>query len=213
MKIVTRVVCGMLVLLMLGCAAQTKKQTPANGAAKTGEATVAKADAVLTYDAMLKQGVDAVKAKKYEAGIAYFQQAHTLSPKEKEPLQRMAQTRFDLNEYGKAIVAAQEVLLIDPNDTLANSIVTVSGLRLAATALGVLRRENSISGSVKTEASGLAEVLRENLGVNELVPSTKKTKKVSVEPVTNKAPVGQANKPTNGQKQTGSESDPFGGLK
>jgi hypothetical protein len=43
----------------------------------------------------------------------------------------IAQTRYEAGQYGEAIVNAQEVLVRDPNDTLANSIIAISGLRLS----------------------------------------------------------------------------------
>jgi hypothetical protein len=44
----------------------------------------------------------------------------------------MAQMRFDSTNYGEAIVNALEALERDPDDTLANSIVAVSGLRVTS---------------------------------------------------------------------------------
>ncbi|MFX6250426.1 hypothetical protein ABTF88_20855, partial [Acinetobacter baumannii] len=72
------------------------------------------------------------------------------------------------------IVNAQEALKRDPADKVANSIVTVSGLRLATKSLGDLRSQNALNGSVKTEAQDLTKILRESLGENTLVPAPAK---------------------------------------
>jgi hypothetical protein len=81
----------------------------------------------------------------------------------------MAQMRFDSSSYGEAIVYALEALERDPDDTLANSIVAVSGLRVTSKALGDLSKKNNISGNVRTEAQELAKLLRTSLNEQELV--------------------------------------------
>ena len=70
-----------------------------------------------------------------DKAYALLKQAGTTWPNDKAPWVRMAQMRFDSNNYGDAIVNALEALRRDPEDTLANSVVAVSGLRLSSRAL------------------------------------------------------------------------------
>jgi hypothetical protein len=90
-------------------------------------------------------------------------------PTDKTPWVRMAQMRFDSTDYGEAIVNALEALERDPDDTLANSIVAVSGLRVTSKALADLSQKNNLSGNVRTEAQELAKLLRSSLGEEVLV--------------------------------------------
>jgi predicted Zn-dependent protease len=94
-------------------------------------------------------------------------------PTEKTPWVRMAQMRFDSANYGEAIVNALEALQRDPDDTLANSIVAVSGLRVTSKALGDLSQKNNLTGNVRTEAQELAKLLRANLNENELLAGSR----------------------------------------
>ena len=90
-------------------------------------------------------------------------------PVDKKPWVRMAQIRFDASQYGEAISNAQQALARDPNDTLAYSILAVSGLRVASKALADLTRKNNLQGSVRSEAQDLARLLRTSLGEEVLV--------------------------------------------
>jgi hypothetical protein len=158
----------------------------------------------------MKEADDAHKLGHTEVAFEQYKKVAAIHEKRKEPLQKMAQIKFDNNQYGPAIQYAQEVMRLEPSDQLANSIVAVAGLRLSATSLGVLRRENQLSGSVKSEATGLADVLRQNLGVEEIVPpvQAKKTKRKSVVTTTSSTP----NKKATGSADK-SGGDPFGALK
>ncbi|MEG0879703.1 MAG: hypothetical protein RSH52_00295 [Janthinobacterium sp.] len=83
----------------------------------------------------------------------------------------MAQTRYEAGQYGDAIISAQEVLVRDPADKLANSVIAISGLRLSTRALADLSRQNNLSGPLRTESQDLAKLLRESLGETVLVPA------------------------------------------
>jgi hypothetical protein len=122
----------------------------------------------------------------------------------------MAQIRFNAGAYGEAITNAHEALERDPDDTVAHSIVAVSGLRVASKALADLTRKNNLSGDVKSEAQDLAKLLRTSIGEPTLVPpgnsgrsSTVKSRPAS----TASATPAPANKPAS------SDKDPFAGLK
>jgi tetratricopeptide (TPR) repeat protein len=105
-----------------------------------------------------------------EAAMTLWKEAASAYPAVKDPWTRMAQTKYEAGQYGEAIVNAQEILIRDPNDQLANSIIAISGLRLSTRALADLSRQNNLSGSLRTESQDLAKLLRESLGEQVLVP-------------------------------------------
>jgi hypothetical protein len=111
----------------------------------------------------------AVLAGQNDKAYALLKSAGTTFPTDKSPWVRMAQMRFDSTDYGQAIVDALEALERDPDDTLANSIVAVSGLRVTSKALADLSQKNNLSGNVRTEAQELAKLLRSSLGEEVLV--------------------------------------------
>jgi len=126
----------------------------------------------------------------------------------------MAQMRFESNNYGEAIVNALEALHRDPDDTLANSVVAVSGLRLSSKALADLTRKNNLSGTVRSEAQDLARLLRNSLNEEVLVTppgGTRVTRKESKP----KAPAaGAATTTTTASSQPKpGVAGPFGALK
>jgi antitoxin (DNA-binding transcriptional repressor) of toxin-antitoxin stability system len=104
-----------------------------------------------------------------DKAYALLKSAGATFPTDKTPWVRMAQMRFDSTDYGQAIVDALEALERDPDDTLANSIVAVSGLRVTSKALADLSQKNNLSGNVRTEAQELAKLLRSSLGEEVLV--------------------------------------------
>lgn len=111
----------------------------------------------------------ALAARQPEKAILLLKSASVAHPVDKKPWVRMAQIRFDASQYGEAISHAQEALARDPNDTLAYSILAVSGLRVASKALADLTRKNNLQGSVRSEAQELARLLRTSLGEEVLV--------------------------------------------
>jgi predicted Zn-dependent protease len=110
----------------------------------------------------------AILAGHGDQAYAVLKKAAGAFPKDKTPLVRMAQMRFDSTDYGQAIVDAQGALQRDPNDTLAHSIVAVSGLRVTSKALADLSQKNNLTGNVRTEAQELAKLLRSNLNEDNL---------------------------------------------
>jgi predicted Zn-dependent protease len=149
----------------------------------------------------------AVMAGQNDKAYALLKSAGSAYPTDKTPWVRMAQMRFDSTDYGDAIVNALEALERDPDDTLANSIVAVSGLRVTSKALADLSQKNNLSGNVRTEAHELAKLLRTSLGEEVLVanggragavrPKDAPTRKVIANP--------PAARPAS--------NDPFGALK
>ena len=111
----------------------------------------------------------ALAAGQGDKALSLLKAASVAHPVDKKPWVRMAQIRFDATQYGDAISSAQEALARDPDDTLAYSILAVSGLRVASKALADLTRKNNLQGSVRSEAQDLAKLLRTSLGEEVLV--------------------------------------------
>lgn len=177
--------------LLSGCA------TTGDGSGSTPKAT--------TMAASMTAADAHIAAGQPDKAYAVLQSASLAFPADKTPWVRMAQMRFDSKDYGHAIVSAQEALERDPDDTLANSIAAVSGLRVSSKALGELTRKNKINGDVKTEAQELAKLLRTSLGEGDLVPKPKPPEKKRT-PATATASAGQTKSPS-------SSNDPFDALK
>jgi predicted Zn-dependent protease len=141
---------------ILSACASSGPVAPAAKTAPTLAAAMAEVDA-------------AVLAGHNDKAYAILRQAGSTFPSDKTPWVRMAQMRFDSTNYGEAIVNALEALERDPDDTLANSIVAVSGLRVTSKALADLSHKNNLSGNVRTEAQELAKLLRTSLNEEVLV--------------------------------------------
>lgn len=167
-----------------------------------GAGSVAKAT---TMEASMAAVDAAFAARQPDRAHALLKAASQAFPADKTPWLRMAQMRFDAGNYGEAIVHALEALERDPDDTLANSIAAVSGLRVSSKALGDLARKNKLSGDVKSEAQDLAKLLRASLGEEVLVPPAKKPAARPRATTTASAPAPARN--------TTASSDPFGALK
>jgi len=148
----------------------------------------------------------AVAAGQADKAYTLLKGAAQAFPTDKTPWVRMAQMRFDAGDYGMAIVNAQEALERDPDDTQANSIAAVSGLRVTSKALNDLTRKNKLNGDVKSEAQGLAKLLRSSLGEEVLVPPSR-----SKPPGRSRSSASTAQQPP--AKNTVSSNDPFGDLK
>ncbi|QJE02857.1 tetratricopeptide repeat protein [Massilia forsythiae] len=173
---------------------------PAAPAARKGAPTIAAAMAEV--DA-------AVLAGQNDKAYAILKQAGSTFPTDKTPWVRMAQMRFDSTNYGDAIANALEALERDPDDTLANSIVAVSGLRVTSKALTDLSKKNNLTGNVRTEAQDLAKLLRTSLNEEILVPGGARGAAGRAKDVPKKV---VANPAAPAAPRAGS-SDPFGALK
>ncbi|VXA92079.1 M48 family metallopeptidase [Massilia sp. 9I] len=149
----------------------------------------------------------AIASKQEEKAYAMLKAAGEAHPVDKRPWVKMAQIRFNAGVYGEAITNAQEALERDPDDTVAHSIVAVSGLRVASKALADLTRKNNLNGDVKSEAQDLAKLLRTSIGDPIIVPKDTKTK---TEPRRAPSVPAQPAPPT---KAASNDKDPFGSLK
>lgn len=92
------------------------------------------------------------------------------NPDRKEPWVRMAKVHFDAENYSQAIVSSEEALQRDNTDREAKSIRAVAGLRVASQSLTELRNDVELKGNARSDAAGLAKVMRETLGEDVLVP-------------------------------------------
>jgi len=155
---------------------------------------------------LLAKASEAKAAGKQEQAVALWKETAQAFPADKAPWVSIAQARYDAGQYGDAIVSAQEILVRDPSDQLANSIIAISGLRLSTRALADLSRQNNLSGSIRTESQDLAKLLRESLGETVLVPPADKPAA--------KPPTARATRKTTGKTTASTPSaDPFGALK
>jgi hypothetical protein len=68
------------------------------------------------------------------------------------------------------VLAGQEVLERDPQDTTANSLLAVSGLRITAGSLKALRKDAEYPVGSREEALAVTRSLRETLGETALLP-------------------------------------------
>lgn len=170
------------------------------GCATTGAGAGSTAPVATVASAMADADA-AVLSGNIDKAYTILKGASNAFPTDKAPWLRMAQMRYDAKSYGEAIVNAQEALERDPDDTLANSIAAVSGLRVSSKALADLTHKNNLSGSVRNEAQDLAKLLRTTLGEETLV---------STRPVKREAKRATA-APQPARQQPG--SDPFGALK
>lgn len=142
-------------VLLAGCQTNTKPPPPP------------------VYSQLMQQAEANVTAQNVDGARLYFHKAAMADPTHKEPWYRLAQLDFNEQNYGDAIVSSQEVLQRDPSDMDAESILTVSGLRVAMDALGRLHDEANLKGPAHQEAEKLAMKLRDTLGEDVLVPKPK----------------------------------------
>jgi predicted Zn-dependent protease len=159
-----------------------------------------------TVAAAMSEADAAMMAGQNDKAYSVLKAATTTFPTDKTPWLRMAQMRFDSTDYGAAIVDALEALERDPDDTLANSIIAVSGLRVTSKALADLSQKNNLTGNVRTEAQELAKLLRSSLGEEALVPGARASQRREASP----RRVGSA---APAPARTAASSDPFGALK
>jgi hypothetical protein len=133
--------------------------------------TVPSVSAPAKLQDMLTKASEAASAGQKETAVTLWKETAAAHPTDKTAWGHIAKTKFDAAQYGEAIVNAQEVLVRDPNDKQASSIIATSGLRLATRALADLSRQNGLAGSLQKESMELARVLRESLGNDVLFTS------------------------------------------
>ena len=133
------------IALLTGCAAN--------------QPVLAPAPKPVTLASALADAEAASKAGRNDSAYIILKAAATANPTDKSPWLRMAQLRFDEKNYGEAIVSGLAVIERDPDDMLAYSLVAASGLRVSSKALADLTQKNGFSGTVRSEAQELANLL------------------------------------------------------
>jgi tetratricopeptide (TPR) repeat protein len=181
---------------LAGCASGPQEKT-VKSTANVGEQVFTDADI-------------AIASKQEEKAYAMLKAAGAAHPVDKRPWVKMAQIRFNAGVYGEAITHAQEALERDPDDTVAHSIVAVSGLRVASKALADLTRKNNLSGDVKSEAQDLARLLRTSIGDSDLFPGKKGDAKPAPPKPRSSTTTAAAPAP---KPAANNDKDPFSGLK
>ena len=162
-------------LLMVGCASAPPPPPTA-------------APAVQPLQQYMQEAGQAADAGSKERARDVYRTAAKTYPTSKEPWLKLAEDYFEAANYGQAILAAQEVIQRDPADSLATSVLAVSGLRVSASALSTLRQQQSpLNGGTRSEAEGLARILRDLLGEPVLVPRPVAASATAAAPVPDKA--------------------------
>jgi len=148
----------LLMSTIAGCASMSKRPEP------------------VSFDAAMSLAEAQVATGEARAAIGAFEQAAEADPARKEPWVRIAQLQFDQGSYARAMVAADQVLQIDPDDLVADGVMTVAGLRLAHQSLTRLQGRGGLaSGTAQKEAQALVDVLRRTMGSDVLAPEKKTT--------------------------------------
>jgi Tfp pilus assembly protein PilV len=143
--------------------------------------------AISTLEEHLARAARAEGAGDKEKAREFYRQASRAYPVAEEPWRKLAESYFNVGDYGNAILASQEVMQRNPKDAVAASVLAISGLRLSTQALGVLRDQadtqraragglkpltkSTIIVAARLEAETLARNLREVLGEPVLVPN------------------------------------------
>lgn len=109
-----------------------------------------------------------------KARAAYRAAAQSF-PAEKLPWLKLAENYFNAQDYGNAVLAAQEALQRDSQDNFAHSVLAVSGLRITAGSLIGLRQEGAYPVGSRDEAITVARALRDTLGATSLLTSPQST--------------------------------------
>ena len=128
------------------------------------------APAIVSLDEWMARGDAAVQDNDHTKARDAWRAAAKDYPTAKQPWLKLSEDYFNANDYGNAVLAAQEALQRDPHDRLANSVLAVSGLRLTAGSLAALRDDGAYAVGSRDEAVAVTHALREALGEPVLVP-------------------------------------------
>lgn len=152
---------ALLVVTLTGCETTTSTNP-----------TPASVPATPTLQSFLDAGAKARKEGSRNKERDAYRAAAAAYPTNKQPRLKLAESYFEDADYGNTILSAQEVLHLDSADQVATSMLAVSGLRVANTALTSLRKQNSLGADTRSQAEGVAKQLREVLGEPVLVPKS-----------------------------------------
>ncbi len=128
------------------------------------------APAMVSMEEWMEKGAAAAQAGNAAKARESWRSAAQHYPAAKQPWLKLSEDYFNAGDYGNAVIAAQEALQREPRDRLANSVIAVSGLRLTAGSLAILRDESNYAVGSRDEAIVLTRSLRDALGESVLVP-------------------------------------------
>jgi hypothetical protein len=137
----------------------------AQGTASTETAPTKPVDPVVDYLDRARSAMEVSGGE--ETARQVYREAITAFPTDKRPWMGLAQSYFELSDFGNAILAAQEVVQRDPEDETAHGILAISGLRVATMALGSIRESGDINASARREAEIMSRNLRILFGAQE----------------------------------------------
>jgi tetratricopeptide (TPR) repeat protein len=140
------------------------------GCATAPPPAAAPAPAVVSLEEWLSRGDAARKEGLPEAARSAYREGAKSYPTDKQPWLRLSETYFNAGDYGNAVLAAQEAVQRDPQDSAAHSILAVSGLRITAGSLAALREQSGYPVGSREEALDVTKRLREALGDPSLLP-------------------------------------------
>lgn len=190
--------CLLVVGSMAGCATGGKsKQAPPPG-----------------YETLISDAEGQVASADFAGALQTYESAAKADSTRKEPWVRLAQLHFDIGNYGRAIVAAEEALLRDPTDTVAESVLTVGGFRVAAQSLQRLQSSGVLTTeAAQREARELAAVMREAMGAD-IVADPNASKRAAPAPRRRAAPArtAPASAPTSTPAPARPATNPFDKL-
>jgi tetratricopeptide (TPR) repeat protein len=136
------------------------------------------APATVSMEEWMSRGTAAAQSGYSAKAREAWRSAAQNYPAARQPWLKISEDYFNTGDYGNAVIAAQEALQREPYDRFANSIIAVSGLRLAASSLRVLRDENNYAVGSREEAINLTRTLRDALGESALIPQGELQKRV-----------------------------------
>lgn len=126
--------------------------------APPSEATAPPVDPVVEYLDRARAAMETSGGE--ETARQIYREAIGLFPADKRPWLGLAQSYFELSDYGNTVLAAQEVVLRDPEDETAHGLMAISGLRVATIALGSIRESGDINDTARREAEIMSRNLR-----------------------------------------------------
>jgi tetratricopeptide (TPR) repeat protein len=124
-----------------------------------------------TLPELLQRADVSAKEGRRELSRLQYREAARAHPTAAAPWSKLAEDYFESGDHGNAILAAQEVVQREPQNVVAHSVLTLSGLRVSNTALVALREQQSgVPGITREQALTLSRSLREALGETVLAP-------------------------------------------
>jgi len=140
-------------------AAVVQTDAPAPDAVTATAEPSAAADPMLDYLGRARAAMEVAGGE--ETARQIYREAIAAFPTDKRPWLGLAQSYFELSDFGNAILSAQEVVIRDPEDDVAHGILAISGLRVSTMALGSMRESGELNEAARREA----EIMARNLQV------------------------------------------------